>query len=262
MARLVSGRVKKKPQTGLTSDRYQFLELDQAEPDLGDTLVGPSSIGVNPAPISGNQYVLIANQNQLGKRYWVPTTNLSTGLIPGSFSVFNNDIQVGLANSFNKFNFVGTGVTVDVVGFANSEQTGIATVRIIVRELIAPGNLNTIPYHSSTGLLDGAPDFVYVNGSVGLGTTTPGEKLQVDGNIRVGISTTSNYIAFRGTYLDNQTPYTHTYIGERIYDYSGLGEKSELLLFKGNDVTGSSGPDRIRLAAGEFRFDTLGIATA
>jgi len=103
---------------------------------------------------------------------------------------------------------------------------------------------------------------------VGIGTTNPGEKLQVDGNIRVGISTTSNYITFRGTHYDGpantggELTYQHTYIGERIYDYSGTGERSELLIFKGNDIAdGVSGPDRIRLFAGEHRFDVLGFNT-
>ena len=110
-------------------------------------------------------------------------------------------------------------------------------------------------------------------GNLGIGATNPGEKLQVDGNIRVGSSITSNYIAFRGTLLDgvdvngqDQTVtvgrYSHTYIGERLY-VPGV-EKSELLLFKGNDPANifGNGPDRIRLAAGEIRFDTLGIGTA
>lgn len=39
MSKLVSGRVKKTPQSGLTSDRYEFLGLEQAEPDLGDPLL-------------------------------------------------------------------------------------------------------------------------------------------------------------------------------------------------------------------------------
>lgn len=89
------------------------------------------------------------------------------------------------------------------------------------------------------------------NGNVGIGTITPGEKLNVVGNLRIGASGTENYIAFSGTTGD--TGYITTYIGERIYSGS---ESSELLLFKGNDVPGSSGPDRIRHLAEEHRFDT------
>ena len=32
----LSKRVKRRDQSGITSDRYEFLGLDQAEPDLGD----------------------------------------------------------------------------------------------------------------------------------------------------------------------------------------------------------------------------------
>ena len=182
----LSKRVKKKSQTGLTSDRYEFLGLDQAEPDLGDPLVGPSSIVANPAPIGGIKYVLITAGGNTGKRYWVDTSNLSsTGLIPGSFSVFNNNQQVGAANSFNKFNFVGTGVTVDFVGAAATEQTGIATVRITVTDLVGPGNVNSIPYKASSGLLAGATDFVYSSGSIGIGTAVPTATLEVVGSMKV-----------------------------------------------------------------------------
>jgi hypothetical protein len=182
----LSKRVKKKSQTGLTTDRYEFLGLDQAEPDLGDPLVGLSSIGVNPAPIGGSKYVLIAAGGNTGKRYWVDTSTLSsTGLIPGSFTVFNNNIQVGAANSFNKFNFVGSGVTVDSVSSDPNLQTGIATVRITVTDLVGPGNVNSIPYKASSGLLAGATDFVYSNGSIGIGTTVPTATLEVVGSMKV-----------------------------------------------------------------------------
>ena len=99
----LSKRVKKKLQTGLTTDRYEFLGLDQAEPDLGDPLVGLSSVGANPPPISGNQYVLTAYENQTGRRYWTAAAQITgSGLIPGSFTVFNNNIQVGAANSLDR----------------------------------------------------------------------------------------------------------------------------------------------------------------
>jgi hypothetical protein len=92
--------------------------------------------------------------------------------------------------------------------------------------------------------------------SLGIGTNNPGEKLQVDGNLRIGSSPTSNYIAFRGTTGDDQILYKTTYIGERLY---GPGEKSELLLVKGDDTVSPFGPDRIRLASGEIRFDTINV---
>ena len=182
----LSKRVKRKSQTGLTTDRYEFLGLDQAEPDLGDPLVGLSSIGANPAPISGNQYVLIAASGNTGKRYWIAASQITgSGLIPGSFTIFNNNIQVGAANSFNKFNFVGTGVTVDFVGAAATEQTGVATVRITVTDLTGPGNVNSIPFKASSGLLAGATDFVYSSGSIGIGTTLPTTTLEVVGSLKV-----------------------------------------------------------------------------
>jgi hypothetical protein len=162
------------------------LGLDQAEPDLGDPLVGLSSVGANPAPIGGSKYVLVAAGGNTGKRYWVDTSTLSsTGLIPGSFTVFNNNIQVGAANSFNKFNFVGSGVTVDSVSSDPNLQTGIATVRITVTDLVGPGNVNSIPYKASSGFLAGASDFVYSSGSIGIGTTVPTATLEVVGSLKV-----------------------------------------------------------------------------
>ena len=191
----LSKRVKKKSQTGLTTDRYEFLGLDQAEPDLGDPLVGLSSIGANPPPNVGNQYVLTAYENQTGKRYWTAASQITgSGLIPGSFTVFDNNVQVGAANSFNRFNFVGNGVSVDPVGTLPAEQTGIATIRITVSDVVAPGDLNSIPYKASNGFLAGATDFVYSSGNIGIGTTIPTTKLDIVGNVRVsGVVTATTF---------------------------------------------------------------------
>jgi hypothetical protein len=95
---------------------------------------------------------------------------------------------------------------------------------------------------------------INTGGSLGMGTSTPGEKLDIRGNLRVGNSTSANYISFHGTNGDSPANWNHTYIGERIY--SAGSELSELLLFKGNDTVPSAGPDRIRLLAAEHRFDT------
>jgi hypothetical protein len=98
----------------------------------------------------------------------------------------------------------------------------------------------------------------FPGGAVGIGTTTPGELLDVRGNLRVGGNANANYIAFHGTTGDGPGTFNHTYIGERIY---GGTESSELLLFKGNDIINVDGPDRIRLFAAEHRFDTYTALT-
>jgi hypothetical protein len=78
-------------------------------------------------------------------------------------------------------------------------------------------------------------------------------------NLYIGNNATSNTdtksIFFGGLIGDNG--YDHTVIESRLYNYPTAGESTELLLFKGNDVVGSSGPDRIRLYAGEIRFDVF-----
>jgi hypothetical protein len=236
----LSKRVKKKSQTGLTTDRYEFLGLDQAEPDLGDPLVGLSSIGANPVPIGGSKYVLVTAAGNTGKRYWVDTSNLSsTGLIPGSFTVFNNNIQVGAANSFNKFNFVGSGVTVDSVSSDPTLQTGIATVRITVTDLVGPGNVNSIPYKASNGFLAGATDFVYVNGRVGIGTTNTTSALTVTGGGNfTGIVTATSFTgSLTGTAT---TATTATNLSDAANITTGTISSSRLSGSYGISITGTA----------------------
>jgi hypothetical protein len=78
-----------------------------------------------------------------------------------------------------------------------------------------------------------------------------GSVLTVSGNVVLGGSVSSNLLQFRGTTGDPNS--NHTVIAERIYQAT---EKSELVLFKGNDTGSVSGPDRIRLRAAEHRFQT------
>lgn len=68
MAEIKSGRVKKTPPGSVSADRYDFLSLAEAEPDLGV-----------PA---GNGYLVASNTD--GTRSWVDPSNLTvTAVSPG-----------------------------------------------------------------------------------------------------------------------------------------------------------------------------------
>jgi hypothetical protein len=192
MAEYLSNRVKKKFGTGISSTRYDYLSLDQAEPDLGNPLVGPSSIGAKPYP-NGGAYILASfAQTDRSDRYWVPPSALSglgLGVIPGAFTIRDENVLVGAASSFTTLNFIGPGVSVDFVSNDPEEQTGVATVRITSP---AAGTLRNIQYHGSDGQLAGSSNFIfdYSTNRVGIGSTLPGVALDVNGAIKAtGVST-------------------------------------------------------------------------
>ena len=122
MPKYLSGRAKRVPQDQLSEDRYQYLGLEQAEPNLSDPLVSPS------VP-SGAQYQLVAVPAYPGKRYWVP---VGGGLVPGAITIFDEDSPVSSSSSITQLNFVGAAVTANVSVQSPSGHPGIAaTVTVI-----------------------------------------------------------------------------------------------------------------------------------
>jgi hypothetical protein len=108
------------------------------------------------------------------------------------------------------------------------------------------------------------------SGYVGIGTN-PGYPLDVSGDMHCSGAfycgnnsgaTTAGSIGgrmyFGGTYGDG----SYTEGGQILSRLYATTESSELVIFKGNDVAGSSGPDRIRLRAGLICFDTYPAASS
>ena len=103
------------------------------------------------------------------------------------------------------------------------------------------------------------------NGNVAIGSTnTASYKFNVNGtaliggDLTVGSSAQSTARIFLGSAAAGDSGFTNSVIETRLY--SGT-ENTELLLFKGNDISGTSGPDRIRLRAGSIVFDTYPAAS-
>ena len=122
MVKYLSGRQKLRPSDRLTEDRYQYLGLDQAEPNLADPATSP---GVP----SGLQYQLVAVTGYEGRRYWVP---VGGSLQPGAITIFDEGTPVSSASSITQMNFVGAAVTAQVSLQNPSGHPGIAaTVTVI-----------------------------------------------------------------------------------------------------------------------------------
>lgn len=138
------------------------------------------------------------------------------------------------------------------IGATGKSVNGSANVSWSKAEIIGSGN--------SGQFLRG--DHTYTNALLGpllIGTS--------DAAANTGYATANvganNYIAFYGVYGDNPGSYNHTYIGESIYGSKTTANKqSELLLFHGNDPAATSGPDRIRLFAGQVDICVYSSATS
>jgi hypothetical protein len=196
MGKLRSNRVKRTPQAGITSDRYQFLGLEQAEPNLGDPTVGPSSIGVNPIK-AGTLYNFGAIGQYPGERYWY-SAPVGIGTSLGVISVYANNVLPSSAfQRINGLNFVGSGVTVETppLELIAGSGIGIATIRFTVSEVSNKGQTGQVLYNSPSGFVYGADGLYYVSGNVGIGSTLPRQSLDVLGNgYFSGIVTAYNFV--------------------------------------------------------------------
>ena len=188
MPKYLSGRVKVRPQVELTEDRYQYIGLDQVEPNLGTP---PETQSIPP----GQQYQVVSIANRPGERFWVP---IGGGVIPGAITVRDESIVIPSTDgdpnlgvsSITDINFVGSAVTV----IGNIKDNGHPGIAVTVT--VAPvGNDHEIQYNNrdlTTGIgsFTGAHLFVYNNdtagiASVGIGTTDPTNTLHVVGDIRL-----------------------------------------------------------------------------
>ena len=85
-SRLFSGKIKKKTGTALDGSRYEYLDISQAEPDLGIP--------------SFDNAILIANTS--GQRFWSQTiTNVTLAGTVISSGTVTGDLLPSITNTFN-----------------------------------------------------------------------------------------------------------------------------------------------------------------
>ena len=170
MPKYLSGRAKRTPQNRLTDDRYQYLALEQAEPNIGD----PPSASGTPGIPAGTQYQMVSVLSNPGERYWVP---VGGGLIPGSISVYDEGSLVGSVSSITQLNFVGNAIE------ANAVALGIAATITVS----PPGNNGSVLYKDS-GDFATSSNLIF-NGTVGILTVGKGVEVG-DTGLKVGVGGT------------------------------------------------------------------------
>ena len=174
MAKYLSGRSKRTPQSELRDDRYQYLGVDQAEPNLGDPII--------PGPVFpvGQQYQSVSIIGFPGERYWVP---IGGGLIPGSISVYDEGYITppGGVSSTTQLNFVGAAITAK--GYLNPDGSPGVGVTITV---FSPGSQGQVIFNNNNDF-KGASALFYDNSTnyVGIGTSLPTQELHINGDLRL-----------------------------------------------------------------------------
>jgi len=170
MPKYLSGRAKRTPQNRLTDDRYQYLGLEQAEPNIGD----PPTASGTPGIPAGTQYQMVSVLSNPGERYWVP---VGGGLIPGAISVYDEGSLVGSVSSITQLNFVGNAIE------ANAVALGIAATITVS----PPGNNGSVLYKDS-GDFATSSNLIF-NGTVGILTVGKGVEVG-DTGLKVGVGGT------------------------------------------------------------------------
>ena len=178
MPKYFSGRVKRTPQSGLTSDRYQYLGLDQAEPNLGDP---PEVDNIPP----GQQYQIVSVANHPGERYW---KIIGGGVQPGAITVRNDDTilpegaNVSGGSSITDINIKGNILT--AVGWLRENGDPGTGVTITAAPI---GKDHDVIFNNDGefGAATGGLTYDNDNTRVGIASTQPEQTLDIDGSLLI-----------------------------------------------------------------------------
>ena len=200
MPKYLSGRVKQVPQSALSTNRYQYLGLDQAEPNFSN----PSSLGIADGGSSagipvGTRYQLITiHGDTSGDRYWQP---VGGGLIPGAISVYEEGSLVGSADSITQLDFIGNVVT--ATGTPLNPRATLTfrppgdNSSVLFKDSGDFATSSNLIFDGTSGILTATQLNVGVAGTVitaisnsgvtyvGISENNPTQQLHIDGNLRL-----------------------------------------------------------------------------
>jgi len=208
---------------------------------------------------------LVSTVQGLGTASYLSTPSLvSTVEGLGTSSYISSASLVSTVEGLGTSSYISTASLVSTVqGLGTASYVSTAS---LVSTVIGLGTATYVSTASLVSTVQGLGSSGYISSPHVLISSLSTHSLTVYGpstfvnasNLFIGASVSTNVLRFLGTAGDSDQPYTHTVIGERIYDglVGSAGQSSELLLFKGNDAAAPFGPDRVRvLSPGGFQVD-------
>tara|TARA_B100001094_G_scaffold181143_1_gene175530 strand:- start:157 stop:6048 length:5892 start_codon:yes stop_codon:yes gene_type:complete len=233
MPKYLSGRVKRTPQSALTDDRYQYLGLEQSEPNLGDS---PSLTGSPNIP-AGNQFQIISIDGYPGERFWIP---IGGGIIPGSISVFDEGFLVGTGNSITQLDFRGLGIGVSAL------PLGVAATITVA----PPGDNGSVLFKESDDFATSS-NLVF-DTNVGILTVGNGLDIGIGGTIITATAASGIASVGIGTSIATHTLHVNGdfRLTEHLYDYTNdKGVLGDIIIRGANGIEWTS-PNVVTSGAG------------
>ena len=212
------------------------------------TITGQLATSGQPAVTSLGQLTTLAIAGSI-----TTVTNIAmTGSLTGANSISATSFNGTISSTFaSQPNITSLGRLSSLVVDGNTGMgTTLPSRQLEINNSV--GSCLRLSFGAPTGSATNFTDFT-LNSSGTLTVNSSNDLINLQSRVVVGKSSSANILCFNGVYGD--TTINSTVIAERTYNISG--EFSELLLFKGNDPSGSFGPDRIRTRAGEIRFQII-----
>lgn len=260
-----------------TGSKYKINNVDLSYNDLTNKLTQGTNISIVNNVINNTYELPTATSTTLGSvRPDNSTITISNGILSAVSTSSGGDIFLNGSTNNRSYGWTGSTSLLGRVGVAGTFAIGSLVEDVVLRSqgrlLLQSGTNNPALTIETT------TNNILVRNSIGIGTTaiSSGSLIDVGGFFKVAFNAPVDALTLTstGVQVNNTLNVSSGFNNGGIIRFGGFSDdssldlatiqnreyatnKSELLLFKGDNIEGLTGVDRIRLRAGAIAFDTF-----